>query len=251
MPAIHLTVGDGVAQIEIDNPEVRNALTPQMADDLAAVCDQIDGDSQIGAAVVTGAGNAFCSGADTRTWTNHHDPTSDEAFGNSSRTYKAFYRFGQLQVPTVAAVRGVAVGAGTNLVLAADLRVVAHDARLMGFTRTGIHPGGGFFTLATRAMGRETTAAVGLFGAELNGHDAVRLGLAWETHPADDVLGRALDLAKVAARDPQLARKVVHSFRIESASGALTWDAAVEFERGVQMWSMRRRFAALDASTDK
>jgi enoyl-CoA hydratase len=248
MPAIHLTVNAGVARIEIDNPEVKNALDPTMADDLVRACEEIDANPEIGALVVTGTGNAFCSGADTRTWTNHDNPASDAAFGNSSRTYRAFMRVGQVGVPTIAAVRGVAVGAGINLALAADLRIVAHDARLLGFSRTGIHPGGGFLTLAARAMGREATAAMGLFGAELNGHDAYRLGLAWETVPADEVVARAMELAAIPARDPDLSRKIVHSFRIESASSALSWDAAVEFERGAQMWSMARRFASLQPS---
>jgi len=248
MPAIHLTVEAGVARIEIDNQDVKNALSPEMADDLVDACEQIDGNHEVGALVVTGAGRDFCSGADTRTWVDHDNPASDAAFENTSRTYRAFMRVGNVAVPTVAAIRGVAVGAGTNLALAADLRIVAHDARLLGFSRTRIHPGGGFLTLASRAMGREATAAVGLFGAELNGHDAVRVGLAWETLPADDVVARAMELAAIPARDPELSRKVLHSFRVESAASALSWDAAVEFERGVQMWSLRRRHAALQAA---
>ena len=97
-------------------------------------------------------------------------------------------------------------------------------------------------------MGREATSAVGLFGAELSGRDAVRLGLAWESAPAEEVLARALELARIAARDPALSRQLARSFRTESGSPAMSWEAAVEFERGVQMWSMRRRQVALDSA---
>ncbi len=129
-----------------------------------------------------------------------------------------------------------------NLFLAADLRIVAAETRLLaGFLRIGIHPGGGFFTLAGRLAGREATAAMGLFSQEVSGVDAVRLGLAWEAVPDDQVEARAAELAAVAARDPLLARRALASFRAELGPPAVSWPAALEMERGVQMWSQRRR----------
>ena len=94
--------------------------------------------------------------------------------------YDSFYRLGQVRVPTVAAVRGSAVGAGMNMLLAADLRIVAQDARLLcGFLKRGMHPGGGHFVILSRLIGREAAAAMALFGEEINGDKAVELGLAW------------------------------------------------------------------------
>lgn len=93
-----------------------------------------------------------------------------------STVYGSFARVGELEVPTVAAVRGAAVGAGTNLFMAADLRIVADDARLLaGFLRIGIHPGGGFFTLAGRLAGREAAAALGLFSQAIGMTQEYRL----------------------------------------------------------------------------
>lgn len=235
----------GVAIITISSPEVRNGLTPAMGVELSAVCDQVDADPSIGAAVVRGDAGTFCSGADTRAWATNLDPASEEAFANTSAVYGAFVRVGHLGVPTVAAVRGAAVGAGCNLLLAADLRIVARDARILaGFLRIGIHPGGGFFTLAARTAGREAAAALGLFGAEISGTRAVEIGLAWEAVSDDQVEPRAIDLARIAARDPELSRRSVASLRAELGPPQVPWLAAVEMERGVQMWSQRRKHLA-------
>jgi enoyl-CoA hydratase len=88
----------------------------------------------------------------------------------------------------VAAVRGAAVGAGVNLVMATDLRVIASDARLLsGFGRLRLHPGGGHFALLNRQGNREVAAAMGLFHEELDGEQAVAAGLAWMATDSADV----------------------------------------------------------------
>lgn len=148
-------------------------------------------------------------------------------------------------MPTIAAAQGAAVGAGVNLLFATDLRIVAEDARIIaGFLKIGIHPGGGHFVLTGRSGRREAAAAMALFGEEVSGRRAAELGMAWEALPAADVEKRAAELAAVAARDPELARATVRSFRTELGPPGLGWDAAVGFERGTQMWSMRRKAAA-------
>jgi enoyl-CoA hydratase len=233
---------DGVAVLTVDSPEVKNGLTPEMGLELARLCEDIDADASIGAAVVTGANGTFCSGADRRRWNPSGDQAEDKAFKETGAVYGAFKRVGELKVPTVAAVRGAAVGAGMNLMLATDLRVVAEDARLLaGFLRIGLHPGGGFFTIAARSAGREATAAMGLFSEEIDGVRAREIGLAWESVPDADVEKRALGLAQTAARDPELSREAVRSFRTELGPPAIGWDAALHFERSTQMWSQRRR----------
>lgn len=242
MGRIVLEKSDGIATLTVDSPEVRNGLTPQMGRELAAACDEIDADAAIGAAVVRGAGGTFCSGADRRTWVPGADQAEDTQFRNTGAVYGAFVRVGRLAVPTIAAVRGAAVGAGVNLMLAADLRVVAEDARLIaGFLRIGLHPGGGFFTIAGRTAGREATAAMGLFSQEIDGRRAAEIGLAWSAVPDADVEDTALRLAAEPAKDPALAREAVRSFRTELGPPGIGWEAAVEFERATQMWSQRRR----------
>lgn len=244
MPDVTLAVEDGVALVTIDNPEARNGLTPELAARLVAICEEIDGRAEVGAAVVRGAGGTFCSGADTRRWSAEIDWAGDEGYELLSAVYRGFRRVGTLAVPTIAAVRGAAVGAGMNLMLACDARVLAQDAKLIaGFLRIGLHPGGGFFTLLNRVAGREATAALGLFGEQLTGAEAAARGLAWEAVPDDAVDARAQELAARAARDPLLARRALASFRAEVGPPAVPWEAALEMERGVQVWSMQRRFS--------
>jgi enoyl-CoA hydratase len=231
-----------VALITISSIEVRNGLTPAMGGQLSDICKAVNEDLSIGAVVVRGDGGMFCSGADTRQWGENWDPASPEGYANTAAIYDAFVHVGELKVPTVAAVRGAAVGAGINLFLATDLRVVATNARLLaGFLRIGIHPGGGFFTLAGRAAGRETAAALGLFGQEVNGVRAVELGLAWEAVADEEVESRAKEIAEIAARDPELVRHALAIYRSELGPPPVSWPAALEMERGIQMWSQRRR----------
>src|SRR3712207_5434933 len=188
MGQVHLERDGAVAVLTVDNPDVRNGLTPEMGTAISELCEQIDADASLGAAVVRGAGGTFCSGADRRRWTAGADQAEDTVYKELGAVYTAFRRIGTLAVPTVAAVRGSAVGAGLNLALSTDLRIVAGSARLMaGFLRIGLHPGGGYFTLSTRTAGREATAAMGLFSEEIDGARAEALGFAWRAVPDDEV----------------------------------------------------------------
>jgi len=243
MPEVRLEVADGLATLTLAAPDRRNALTPVMAGELVAACEAIDEDASVGAVVVCGEGPVFCAGADRATLLGAGgDPAEEAAYRDLGAVYSAFTRVGELEPPTIAAVRGPAVGAGVNLALATDLRVMAVDARLVaGFTALGIHPGGGHFTLAARVGGRESAAALGLFGQEVSGARAVELGLAWEAVPTEDVEARATEIADAVAHDPELSRRAARSMRLELGPPGVSWPVALEAERAAQMWSLRRR----------
>ncbi|MEW6474486.1 MAG: enoyl-CoA hydratase-related protein [Actinomycetota bacterium] len=242
MSEIELSVDGPVAVITLAAHDRRNALTPAMAADLVAACEEIDRNADIGAVVVTG-GPYFCAGAHRDTLAGAGaDPLGEPNHSNLTVVYRSFARVGELEPPTVAAIRGGAVGAGINLAFATDLRVVADDARLLaGFLRIGLHPGGGFFVLSGRTAGRETTAALGLFGEEISGKRAADLGIAWEARPDGEVEERARELAARAGADPQLARRTARSFRNELGPPTATWGVALDAERAAQMWSLKRR----------
>ena len=242
MGTLHFEVADGVATLTLDEEKTRNAFSTAIAIEMLAACDEIDHDESIGAAIIRGAHGTFCSGADRR------DLLSPEGgkgmSGYRQEVQAAFVRFGELLVPTIAAVTGAAIGAGINLMLTADTRIVARDARLnAGFLRIGIHPGGGFYSLSNRVGGREVTSAMGLFGEEISGSRAVELGMAWEAVDRDEVDPRALELARRAASDPELSRVSLRSMRAIVGPPASSWNAAVEIERGAQTWSRERLFA--------
>jgi enoyl-CoA hydratase len=240
---IDLDISEGIAFITIKAPATRNALNNELADQFVAACNAADRDPAVGAAVIKGAGGTFCSGAE-RGYLEEvgRDPAEERRYASLSGIYRVFTRVGQMEVPTIAAVCGAAVGAGINLMLATDLRIVAEDARLIsGFLRIGLHPGGGHFSLLAGRAGTEAAAAAGIFGEEISGLRAVELGLAWQALPSEQVEERAAELARRPARDPELARKATASLRTELGPPRLPWAAALEVERGAQLWSLRRR----------
>src|SRR5687768_16371782 len=188
-----------------------------MADELISTFDEVDAKPEVGALVIRAVGKAFCAGGDVATLLEAgKDPAAPEAYEGMGKIYDSFYRLGQVKVPTVAAVRGSAMGAGMNMLLAADLRIVAKDARLLcGFLKRGMHPGGGHFVILSRLIDREAAAAMALLGEEINGEQAVELGLAWESLDDAAVDDRAVELAQRVAADAELARIAVANFRKE------------------------------------
>jgi enoyl-CoA hydratase len=152
--------------------------------------------------------------------------------------YAAFTRVGAMRVPVIAAVRGGAVGAGLNLALAADVRIVADGAVLSsGFRQRGIHQGGGQGYLLASLAGPEVATAMIVLGEQVSGQRARDLGIAWEALPDDLVEPRAVELARTAAADPELSRAMMASIRDDRAAA---WEAKVAEERKGQLWSLRR-----------
>jgi enoyl-CoA hydratase len=247
MAEVLLTVDDAVAVLTLNAPDRRNAFSIDMATDFVSACRSIDADDSIAVTIVRGEGVDFCSGAElSALQAVGTDPFADESYAGLRTIYDAFVAFGSLRTPTIAAVHGGAVGAGLNLALAADLRLVAHDAKLLsGFLRIGAHPGGGHFHLLTQLVGKDTATALAIFGEQLSGDDAVTHGLAWRAVPADALTELALTYARRISRDPELARAAIRSWRTESGTLA-DWTAAVDIERLPQMRSLYRRSRGQD-----
>jgi enoyl-CoA hydratase len=248
MSEIRLDVAGGVATLTLDAPQRRNALTVEMAHALIEACEQIDADPAVGAVVVRGEGAYFCAGGDRATLAAAgEDPAAPETYAGMTAIYRSFERVGELEPPTIAAIRGGAVGAGLNLALATDLRVVADDAVcLSGFLPIGLHPGGGHTALLGRLGSRESAAALALFGRRLTGPQLVERGLAWTSVPAEDVDEVAQELARTPGADPELARRTARSLRATLGPPAIPWHTALELERSAQMWSMRRKALAVE-----
>jgi enoyl-CoA hydratase len=225
----------GVAQVTLNDPSRRNAVTAAMRDAVLEAFDDFEGAGKARAVVITGAGSAFCSGADL----------GDLATADSTSLrylYDAFLRIAASALPTVAAVNGPAVGAGLNLALACDIRLAARSARFAtGFLRLGLHPGGGNTWLLQRAVGQQMMIAMTLFGEELDGEGAAACGLALRCVGDDTLTTEALELARraVYAPGPLVAR-------IKQTVGALgevgSLSAAVDLELESQAWSTTQDF---------
>ncbi len=185
----------GVGVLTIDLPERRNSLTIEMSAQLSAHVATCEADEDVHAIVVSGAPPAFCAGADLT--------ALGEAKEEGLRAiYAGFLAVANASLPTIAAVNGAAVGAGLNLALACDVRLVGPKARFDArFLQLGLHPGGGMTWMIQRIVGPQTAAAMTLFGLVLDADAAVTHGLALAK--ADDVVAAAVELAQPAVRAPR------------------------------------------------
>lgn len=212
MTRITCSTTAGVATITLNDPERRNALDPELARELAETIRSRDADPDVGAIVVTGAGKGFCAGANLGSLAAAATGDTADAAALEERRraymslYEPFLALRAARVPTLAAVNGAAVGAGLNLVLAADVAIAASSARFMsGFLRIGLHPGGGNTHMLTARLGPQTAAAMTLFGETLDGTAAAAHGLVLRCVADEELLPAAQELAARAAAYPAAA----------------------------------------------
>lgn len=215
---ILLDVTNRVAIITINDPDRRNAITAESSRRLREAVDLVEADPNVHALVVTGAGKAFCAGADLSALGAAGGGAAEAGL---QQLYDGFMAVGSCRLPTIAAVNGAAVGAGLNLALAADVRIAGpaavFDAR---FQKLGLHPGGGATWMFQRAVGPQVARAALLFGMRFDAEAAVRHGLALSI--ADDPVAAALELAAGPASAPRevvLATKA--TMRATVSPGAL------------------------------
>jgi enoyl-CoA hydratase len=226
--------------VVLDAPN-RNALTPEFADAVVAALAEAESDPEVTALVLASEGRSFCSGADLDMLGRvGQDPLQEDNFVGIGRIYALFERLRDADIPTLAAVNGTLVGAGLNLPLACDLRIVADDLRLIGFGRAGVHPGGGHLAMLARNLPAGEAAAIALFNQEMSAAQALASGFAHEVVPRADLLTRALEIAAAAGTDGQLTRMVTRTYRAVDETRP-TPRAAVMLERAPQVWSMQRR----------
>lgn len=235
---LHVDTRDRVRVLTLDDPEKRNALSAELAEEIVAAVAAAEADDTVGALVVTGAPPAFCSGADTSSLVKLGSDGGGDP-GSVRGLYDGFLAVRESALPTVAAVNGPAVGAGFNLALACDVRVVCPSARFDSrFLRIGIHPGGGHVWMLERAVGPQATAAMVLFGERVEGERSVALGLAWRCVDDDVLLDEAVTLAARAAEAPRELTGTVKA-TLRDVAWQPDFDAAVHTELERQ----RRSFA--------
>jgi enoyl-CoA hydratase len=241
MSLVLIDVADHVALITVNDPDRRNAVTGDMSTQLRAAVERAQADSDVHALVVTGAGKAFCAGADL-------SALGSAAEEGLRRLYDGFMAVAECTLPTIAAVNGPAVGAGLNLALAADVRIAGPNALFDArFQKLGIHPGGGATWMLHRGVGPQVARAALLFGMRFDAESAVRHGLALSV--AENPVAAALELAAGPAAAPRgvvLATKA--TMRATASPGALDFDLhrqAKDIELGPQALSIQSpEFAA-------
>src|SRR3954452_17802240 len=193
----HLRVdrpSEGVALLTLDNPELRNAMSDGMTASWVAAVAELAADPSVRAVVVTGEGSAFCSGGNTSWIAGEPDATVDQLRGRMLPFYRAWLAIRSLEIPTIAAVNGPAIGAGLCLALACDLRYATPEARLSApFTKLGMHAGMAATWLIPDATGLPAARELLLTGRVVLGEEAHTLGLVHRVLPAEGFLDAVLD----------------------------------------------------------
>jgi len=186
------------AIVRLNRPERRNAWSPAMAGALNDALAALDRDDGVRAIVLTGAGPAFCVGADLA---DAGGSFADREGGSDPTGWRTLVAPWSLRKPVVAAINGHAVGVGLTYPLMCDLRFVAEDAKLaFAFVRRGVLPELASHAILPRLVGLERAADLLLSGRTFSGREAAEMGLARRALPASEVLDAALAWAAEVGR---------------------------------------------------
>jgi enoyl-CoA hydratase/carnithine racemase len=224
MPVTRSLSDDGVLTVTLARPEQRNAIDAELAAALREAFEAAADDAAVRAVILTGEGRAFSAGGDLARFERDWDP---RAFRHDShRLTQLISLVERLEKPTVAAINGVATGAGTQLALACDVRLMAASARFVYREgRLGIIPSHGGVTRLVKLIGLARARDVLLGGEEVSAAEAQRLGLVTEVVEDERLLDAARErVALTLARSPQAY----------AAAKRLLWLAAnVDLESGM------------------
>jgi enoyl-CoA hydratase/carnithine racemase len=202
-------VADGIAIVTLNRPEKMNAFTTQMRDELIAVFDETDRDDSVRVVIVTGAGKAFCAGADLSSGGNTFNYAAQKDSAREERKVGEVYRDGggltTLRIfkslkPVIAAINGAAVGIGVTMQLPMDIRMASTQARFgFVFARRGIVPEAASSWFLSRLVGMQTALEWCYTGRVFNAQEALKHGLVRSVHEPDELLPAARALAREIA----------------------------------------------------
>lgn len=227
-----------IALLTLNRPQALNSFTRQMHRDLWAAFDRIEQDREIRVAVLTGAGRGFCAGADLAEFdfepgpdlVQRADPgpVIDQAFNPSVRKLVA------LRVPTIAAVNGVAAGAGASFAMACDLAVAASGASfIQAFSKIGLVPDAGGSWFLIKKLGLARAMGCAMLGDKVSAKDAKEWGMIWDVAPeGEDCVAAALKLAERLAAMPTQA--LVQTRKLLRAAASNDLDKQLDLERDTQ-----------------
>ena len=240
----------GVATITLNRPQSLNAFVPQMNKEVLEALRDGDRDKEVRCFMLTGAGRAFCAGQDLKGRT----PEQKGSLGASLREkYNPMIRqIRQMEKIVIAAVNGVAAGAGCNLALACDLRVASEEAKfIQSFVRVGLAPDSGGSFILPRLVGVSKAMELLLLGDMVGAQEAQRIGLVARVFPAADFAASARALAEQVARAPRgigLIKRAVNHANMPNVENDLEYEAhlqeiagrSADYDEGVKAFLEKR-----------
>jgi 2-(1,2-epoxy-1,2-dihydrophenyl)acetyl-CoA isomerase len=234
-PAVLYEERGSVALVTLNRPSALNSFTRQMHHDVWAACDRAEANQAIRAMVITGAGRGFCAGADLSEFDfapgpdlierANPGPVIDQAFNPTARKLQ------NLRMPTIAAVNGVAAGAGASLAMCCDIAIAAPTASfIQAFSKIGLIPDAGGSWLLVERLGMARAMALAMTGDKLGAAQAKEWGLIWDV--ADDAVAAALAMAEKLAVMPTKA--LVATRHLLRDAGTRSFTQHLDAERDAQ-----------------
>jgi len=228
--SVEWVLEDGVATITINRPERKNAITLAMRTEIEAAFLRAQDDPEARVVVLTGAGGNFSAGADVSEMSGLG---MNDALLRMRHLHRMARAVANTNKPVIAAVRGVCVGMSWALALASDIVVAAEDARFQfAFRHIGLAPDGGAAFLLTRYLPIQRAKEIIYSGRFVSGAEAGALGLALHVLPSEDVLAKAMELARSFAEAPTIALSMAK--RQFEAAPAQSYSEALDFESSMQ-----------------
>ena len=245
MPLVLFEIRDNIALLTLNNPEKRNMLTFEVCEMIVDYVAQAEQHPDVKALIVTGNGPAFCAGGQLT------DITADQLM--LENIYSGFLSIAQCELPTIAAVNGPAVGAGFNMAVGCDVRIVTEKSRFEPrFFGLGLHPGGGNSWMLRQLVNWNTAAGMLLFSQSITGQEAVDKGLSWKCVKQDELVKAAFDFtANIRDLPKELLLRTKQTLR--QAGGTNEHNDIVNLETAQQVWSINQPYAqnAISAMIDK
>jgi enoyl-CoA hydratase len=201
--------------VTMNRPAVRNALSGPMMELMRQAWDTVDGDPGIRVCVLTGAGGAFCAGADLKAMTSSHPGDRFQGGDLDVSVIEPLLKGRRLSKPLIAAVEGPAVAGGTEILQACDIRVAGASARFgVSEARWGLFPLGGSAVRLPRQIPYTVAADLLLTGRHITAAEALSIGLIGHVVPDGQALGKALEIAEaIAANGPVAVRAILRVIR--------------------------------------
>ena len=244
-PTIRLDIASGIARITLDRPDKLNAFADDMREQLVVALDRVAAAPGVNVLVITGAGRAFCSGGDVSFMRELKG--RDAAFAELEPLLELgraiVTRIDALPFPTLAAVNGVAVGAGMNLALACDLRIASDQASFgETFVRIGLHPDWGGTHALPRLVGRSKALELCWTGDVIDAAEALRIGL------VNRVVAHAQFAAEIDAFAAKLAASPQASVRAAKRSLRAAWARTLAQCLDAESEAQRECWASADSA---
>jgi enoyl-CoA hydratase len=201
--------------VTLNRPHARNALSGPMLAIMRQAWDETDNNPEIRVCVLTGAGGAFCAGADLKAMTSSHPGDTYRDGGWDASTLEPLLKGRRLRKPLIAAVEGPAIAGGTEILQATDIRVAGESARFgVSEARWGLFPLGGSAVRLTRQIPYTVAAELLLTGRHITAAEAKDIGLIGHVVPDGHALAKALELAEmIAANGPLAVQAILRTIR--------------------------------------